>query len=99
MCGVSYLQVLHFLYQLDVFLRKTSFVGGDVNNGAVQFLDFNVQFADRNFQFFSVFHRNNTFLVQGFNLRKELVNFSLEFTFFFVSSAEFKKQYNEVLCC
>lgn len=40
---------------ISSYLGEASFVGGDVNNGAVQFLNADVEFVDGHFQLFGVF--------------------------------------------
>jgi len=48
------LEVLDFLGEFDVFLRKAGLVGCDVDHGAVQLLDADVQFVDGHFQLLGV---------------------------------------------
>lgn len=87
----SYLEILNFFDELDVFLRQPGFVRRDVDDGTVEFFDPNVDFANGDLQFFGMFHAYETFLVEGFYLRKEFVNFSLEFALFFLGPEKMEK--------
>lgn len=59
----TYFQVLDLLDQLDVLLGQTGLVGGDVDDGAVQLFNFDVEFIDGDFQFFGVLDGDEFFLV------------------------------------
>lgn len=83
----NYFKILDFFDEFDVLLAKTSLVGSDVNDGPVQFLNFNVQFSDVDFQFLDMFALHNLFLSYAFNLRQKFIYFLLEFGLFLFSSA------------
>lgn len=82
----THLQVLDLLDELDVLLGQAGLVGGDVDDGAVQFLDLDVELADRNLQLFGVLDGDEFLLVDGFDLGEEFVHLRLEFALFLFSS-------------
>lgn len=79
-----YLQVLDFLDQFDVLLGQTSFVAGDIDDGAVELLNFDIELRNMNLQLFNGLDRQYFLLSDIVQLREELVDFLLEFRFFLV---------------
>lgn len=84
-----YLQVLNIFGEFDVFLWQASFVAGDVDDGAVEFLNFDIEFWNVDLQFFDGLDWDELFFCYTVQLGEELVNLLLEFRFFFVGSGKF----------
>lgn len=82
------LQVLDLLDEFDVFLGEAGLVGGDVDDGAVELLDFDVEFVDGDFELLGMFDGDEFLLVDGLDLGEEFVDFGLEFAFFLLSPGE-----------
>lgn len=74
----NYLKVLNFLDELNVLLRQTLLVRGDVHNSAVQLLDFDVQLAYADFEPLNVLADGDLLLGHVLHLGQQLVYFSLE---------------------
>lgn len=81
-------QILNILDKLDIFQRQASLVRCNIYDGTVQFFDFNVELIDGNFQFLYMFDAQDLFFGHWFHLCEQFVYFSLEFGFFFFSSAK-----------
>ena len=65
---VTHLNILNLLGEFDILLGQTGLVRCDINNGAVEFLNPNIQLCDGNFQLFDMFNGDQTFLVQALDL-------------------------------
>lgn len=81
-------EILDVLDQLNVLLREARFVRSDIDDGAIQFLDFHIQLGDRDLQFLDMLLRDDFLLVVGFDLREQLVDFGLEFGLVLFGSAK-----------
>lgn len=85
---VTNLQVLNFFDELNILLRQALLVRGDVNNGAVQFLDFDVKFADIDFKFLNGLRVSDLLFGYVFHLGQQLVNFGLKFGLLLLGSGD-----------
>lgn len=84
-CRTLYLEILHFFNQLNVFLRQSGFVAGDIDDRAIQFLDLDVQLRHVYLEFLYRLYRHQLFLSDIVELSEEFVYFLLEFGLFLVS--------------
>lgn len=82
-----YLQILDFLNEFNVLLAEAGLVRGDIDDGAVQFLDLNIQFRDIDFEFLNVLGNHDFLLADGFNLGQQFIDFLLELGLFLLSPA------------
>lgn len=96
-CFFSYLDILNFLDELDVLLCQASLVRGDIDDGAVELFDPDVQFGDAYFQSLGVLDRDQSLLVQALDLGQQFVHFRLEFALLLLGPVRTKTHRSETI--